>query len=402
MKKYKYFFTLSLFFAVLNSSANLQVSDKPVMVNGLDGSVPDIYECGKEKHCLSLVGEIQPGDYDRLKPIIEQAVKDFYLEKRASYSKAMASLLDDKDSGFIQSRSFSIMLDSPGGNVNEAIKLSKFLRSLGVATTVPLGKKCLSSCFYLYAAGNLRIAFSEDSLGIHTPYFKKEFFNELTQEEADLLYLGKVENSLNELSKLFIPSELIEIARNTPSNQIYYLNFNEISNIAINRVHNERILSLCSAMIINEDLPCSSDATSYAFSILQLKTIDDYFGDEFKDRNNLAYALRESVWLESILMNLFARVIPIPPEKEIANKSLEEQFSYYFNELSLEEQELFLKINTLWYKKIYDYRSTYAVLNSDEALSDVANRASLSKADAKERLKLVFIYSSPLENIWEE
>lgn len=60
-------------------------------------------------------------------------------------------------------------LDSPGGDVDSAMRIGRMMRALGFTAIVPSGAQCLSACVLVLAAGTDRIV--EGAVGIHRPYF---------------------------------------------------------------------------------------------------------------------------------------------------------------------------------------------------------------------------------------
>jgi len=95
---------------------------------------------------LVLSGEIIPGDADRL----------------------LSKILDDENRFLAQNE---ILLASDGGDVAEALRIAKLVQSLYTRIVVmPLTGRCVSACFFIYAAATQREADGERLLGINRPY----------------------------------------------------------------------------------------------------------------------------------------------------------------------------------------------------------------------------------------
>jgi hypothetical protein len=95
---------------------------------------------------LVLSGEITPGDYEAL----------------------LAKILADESRFLTQNK---IILASDGGDVAEALKIAKLVKSLFAGIIVqPLTGRCVSACFFIYAAANQREADGERLLGINRPF----------------------------------------------------------------------------------------------------------------------------------------------------------------------------------------------------------------------------------------
>jgi hypothetical protein len=95
---------------------------------------------------LVFSGEIIPGDYDAL------------------LSKIMAD-----PNRFLEQN--KLILASDGGDVAEALKIAKLVKSLYTEVIVgPLTGRCVSACFFIYAAASQREADGERLIGINRPY----------------------------------------------------------------------------------------------------------------------------------------------------------------------------------------------------------------------------------------
>ncbi len=64
-----------------------------------------------------------------------------------------------------------VALNSPGGSVEDALRLGRALRLTGVATQLQPGAICLSACPYLLAGGTTRMVAKDASVGVHQHYF---------------------------------------------------------------------------------------------------------------------------------------------------------------------------------------------------------------------------------------
>jgi hypothetical protein len=122
-----------------------------------------------------LEGNIEPGDYDKLRSVLgEMRVNQFYLGSPSANNFYLAS---------------------PGGDLGEAMKIGRLVRALKLHTIVPsrwsdprtlevtvaerklknpkTNYMCASACFFIFVAGIERTAdspFGDAILGIHRPY----------------------------------------------------------------------------------------------------------------------------------------------------------------------------------------------------------------------------------------
>jgi hypothetical protein len=95
---------------------------------------------------LVLSGEIVPGDYAAL----------------------LSKILADRDRFLAQNK---LILASDGGDVAEALEIAKLVKSLYTEVIVgPLTGRCVSACFFIYAAASQRETDGERLIGINRPY----------------------------------------------------------------------------------------------------------------------------------------------------------------------------------------------------------------------------------------
>lgn len=92
-------------------------------------------------------GSIQKGDYDRLIQFVRHP---------------------DNYGRFAR----TVYLDSPGGDVAEAIKIANLLDKSYAATHVASGARCYSACFILWMSGVARHVSSGATLGVHRIHVK--------------------------------------------------------------------------------------------------------------------------------------------------------------------------------------------------------------------------------------
>jgi len=141
---------------------------------------------------LFISGKIQLGDYERA----INAVKEVYTQG---------------DIG----RLF-VYLDSPGGDVLEAMRIGRLVRKLKLTTLVGRGQ-CSSACVFILVSGAQRVG---GSIGIHRPHFNTEYFSGLSAEEAKNKYEEMSAAAKAYLMEMGVASEFIERMFRTASNEI--------------------------------------------------------------------------------------------------------------------------------------------------------------------------------------
>lgn len=124
-----------------------------------------------------------------------------------------------RDSGY--AGPISILLDSPGGDVEAAFEAGRIIRKHEVIVGVPLHSKCYSSCVFLVAGGIDRLIFGE--IGIHRPFFLSSP-EDVDQSLKRVLLLSK-----KYLEEMNIPSSLADDMFSIAPSDIKVLKPNEIS-----------------------------------------------------------------------------------------------------------------------------------------------------------------------------
>lgn len=67
----------------------------------------------------------------------------------------------------------TLVLQSPGGSVQDALELGRHLRNRGITTQMLAGEFCLSACPYVLAGGSTRDIDDDAQVGVHQHYFGK-------------------------------------------------------------------------------------------------------------------------------------------------------------------------------------------------------------------------------------
>lgn len=198
---------------------------------------------GKEQGCqIYMHGEIVPGDSDRLLSVLKST--------------------PPRNALFRQ-----LVLDSPGGDVNEAFKISKLVQdalletgnysavemliAAAKRTESAVGYTCASSCVIVLMSGTTRYLtdFKGGRIGLHRPYFNYKTYSENMPPSALADLQRKAMANVQEfLLAEGMPRSLIEVMMNRSSKEIYWLS----NKIDIPYVRNtaawfdEQKISLCS------------------------------------------------------------------------------------------------------------------------------------------------------------
>jgi ATP-dependent protease ClpP protease subunit len=155
---------------------------------------------------LVISGEIAPGDYDRL----------------------LSKIMDDESRFMLQNE---IILASDGGDVAESMKIGALVRSLFTGIVVgPLTGRCVSACFFIYAAAGQREADGARLIGINRPYLvdSDAASSKTDPSMAETRALMQVRAFLSENA---VPTYLVEEMFRHASDDAYWLSADDEKNL---------------------------------------------------------------------------------------------------------------------------------------------------------------------------
>ena len=115
----------------------------------------------------------------------------------------------------------TLILQSPGGSVREALTLGRVLRRDSIGTRVLSGEYCFSACPYLFAGGTTREAEDNAAIGVHQHYFGESTILPAFIAVEDIQRgQGEVMTYLNDMG---IDPLVMQHALTTPADEIYVL-----------------------------------------------------------------------------------------------------------------------------------------------------------------------------------
>ena len=166
---------------------------------------------GKQRSVLVLRGQIVSGDLNRL------------LDRIPKPHPANGK------------RSAALYIDSPGGDVAEAMKIGELIREIGFGVFVMPQGTCASACFFVYLNGSPRVAkgwnprnkSNTENVGLHRPYLKAPK-NDGQTFDAQLNVMQKVGQYLEGKS---VPRRLVDAMMSRPSNDIYWLTNSDLDDL---------------------------------------------------------------------------------------------------------------------------------------------------------------------------
>lgn len=156
---------------------------------------------------LVLSGEIVIGDFEAL----------------------LSRILSDEERFLAQNK---IILASDGGDVAEALKIANLVKSLYSQLSVgPLTGRCVSACFFVYAAAAQREADGDKLLGINRPFFADAdpaAVPAIDASAAEGRGLTQVRSFLQENA---VPQYLVDEMFRHPSDDAYWLSADDAKNL---------------------------------------------------------------------------------------------------------------------------------------------------------------------------
>ena len=127
----------------------------------------------------------------------------------------------------------TLVLQSPGGSVRDALDLGRTLRAAGIGTRMLAGEFCYSACPYLLAGGTRREIAEGASVGLH-----QHFFGESTLLPA-FVAVEDIQRGQGEvmiyLEEMGIDPLIMQHALTTPADEIYVLLDDEIDRYGLRR-----------------------------------------------------------------------------------------------------------------------------------------------------------------------
>lgn len=115
----------------------------------------------------------------------------------------------------------TLILQSPGGSVADALALGRIIRREGITTQMLAGEFCYSACPYLLAAGTTRDIDENASVGVHQHYFGENTFLPAAFAVEDI-QRGQAE-VMTYLDDMGIDPLVMQHAMSTPPDEIYVL-----------------------------------------------------------------------------------------------------------------------------------------------------------------------------------
>jgi hypothetical protein len=156
---------------------------------------------------LVISGEIVAGDYDRV----------------------LSKILEDQNRFLAQNK---IILASDGGDVAEALRIAKLVKSLFAGIIVgPLTGRCVSACFFIYAAAGQREVDGERLIGINRPYIVDSEAVPAALPDAAIVESKALMQVRAFLQENAVPNYLVDEMFRRASDDAYWLSADDQKNL---------------------------------------------------------------------------------------------------------------------------------------------------------------------------
>jgi hypothetical protein len=167
-----------------------------------------------------------------------------------------------------------IFVSSPGGNVDEAIKIADYVNTKFISVVAPLKRSngtlcnpydppnklctCDSACAIVWLLAPSR---GGNVIGIHRPRFDYDDYAGLSLEQAKLSYNRMLDGLTAKLKEDRVDQSIIERMMRTPSRSMYYLTKKEIELIGYYAPYiDELLIAKCKDYIYDEQQIETDDA----------------------------------------------------------------------------------------------------------------------------------------------
>jgi hypothetical protein len=135
-----------------------------------------------------------------------------------------------------------IHLTSHGGEVPAALDIGRMIRNRWLMTVTR--DICNSACFFIWAAGTKRSAFS-GTLGLHRSFYDWNSLRKFEEESIGSDYERTVRRNKAFLEQMNVPDRYFDIIMRTSSRRQYYLTPKEIDDLRFTPLVEELILHKC-------------------------------------------------------------------------------------------------------------------------------------------------------------
>ncbi len=190
-----------------------------------------------------------------------------------------------------------VYIDSPGGDVQEAMKIGRFFRAFKYRVVVPKGMSCVSACvLVLVGAPDRMIDEEARGIGLHRPHFPAEQFSQLNSDKAEAAQKEAMRAVGLYLEDMEVPDKMTEAIMATRSASVKMLSGPElVSDYGFefrSPGYEEWLIAKCGTLSDQEWSNLVGDASSHYISdgereiLRQRATVITECGEEARNAEN--------------------------------------------------------------------------------------------------------------------
>lgn len=131
----------------------------------------------------------------------------------------------------------TVVLDSPGGSVMDALEIGALIQEKGLATKVAAGHLCASSCPIVFASGAERFASAESAIGVHQIYAASMGGSTMDALAVAGVAMSDAQSTTAEITRHLTKSGVDPAmwlhALDTPPNRLYYFSLEEMQRLKL-------------------------------------------------------------------------------------------------------------------------------------------------------------------------
>ena len=288
---------------------------------------------------IKIEGEIRPGDADRF----YKAYFDYNVVHQFLHGGVISAPLPSTKFLFTPDMAPSLIevvyLASKGGDVDEAIKIGRIIRSLRLSTYAPIipasgGRPicqmrlndqnnciCASACFLIYAGGATRVG---NGVALHRPFAKPEDAAKLDDITHDAMLQEGMARVRTYLASMDIHQHWIDLLIATGSKDAYIPNIDEASNkewhlMGIMPSIDEVITAKCPNRVGSQDIDMNLKRLAAAKGDEERKQMIQEFDRQSKDSSSCVRMERSNIVDEFFMIELRKRIrekCPATPTEE--------------------------------------------------------------------------------------
>ena len=152
-------------------------------------------------------------------------------ENRACYLRGAIDSNDISQLQKILTSCNTLMIDSPGGNIDAAMRIGRMIRQREIGVTVPERGECASACVFIYAAGVVRVNYGP--IRIHRPFLADS--NDLSLAKTQAKFAALERDAKRYLKEMNVRDSLYDAMMVIAPENSYALDVQEMEQYGMGR-----------------------------------------------------------------------------------------------------------------------------------------------------------------------